>query len=191
MWRIGDTINQPNGMVAASDGHHSHHGFETWEAAAARLEKALVPRVPRTIPGVFMRRRTYLYMPPLVAEFHYQDGDVGAHNDVVEATQLWAQFPRSHVPSHILIRHDTDQGQQLSDVLKRASKVEVALRAFIDTVNATGGVVRPDTSFVAPAADEDWLDLGFAYMQACQALGLVPPVVANSEDPEVKSSDQA
>ena len=69
----------------------------------------------------------------------------------------------------------------------RASNVEVALRAVVNTVNATGGVVRPDTPFVAPAADEDWLDLGSAYMQACQALGLVP-VVAKSEDPEVKAS---
>jgi hypothetical protein len=116
----------------------------------------------------------------LVTEFHYQDGDVGAHDDVVEATQLWAQFPRSHAPSHILIRLDTDQGQQLSDMLRRASNMEVSLRAFIHTINATGGVVRPDTSFVAPAADEEWLDLGFAYIQACQALGM-EPVVAKSE----------
>ncbi len=126
-------------------------------------------------------------MPSLVTEFHYRDGDVGAYDDI-EVSQLWAQFTKAHAPSHILIRTDTEQGQELSNLLHRATKIKSALGAFVNTINATGVVVNPDSSFVAPVADEEWLDLGLAYTKACEVLGMAP-VVAESAGPEVGPSN--
>jgi len=49
-----------------------------------------------------------------------------------------------------------------------------ALRNFIDTINATGGIMLTRKSEYAPVGDEDWTDLGFAYIDACEALGVEP-----------------
>jgi len=48
---------------------------------------------------------------------------------------------------------------------------EAALRGFVDTVDATGGVVRTELGH-APVGDPEWYDLGAVYAQACEALGL-------------------
>ena len=62
------------------------------------------------------------------------------------------------------------------DVLERA------LRNFIDTIEATGGVVTNEDGFVAPAGDHEWVDLGDAYMVACAALGEEPMMAESDED---------
>jgi hypothetical protein len=49
-----------------------------------------------------------------------------------------------------------------------------ALENFVDCVDATGGIVADDDGNVAPRADEDWTDLGDAYLEACKALGRKP-----------------
>jgi hypothetical protein len=64
-----------------------------------------------------------------------------------------------------------------------------ALEAFIRTIEATGGCIRPgrrtidlqgqeivefDSHFPVPSADEDWPDLAESYLQACRALGREP-----------------
>jgi hypothetical protein len=42
---------------------------------------------------------------PLVVEFHYADGDVGAHpEEGAVARTLWAEFTPGHEPSHVVIR---------------------------------------------------------------------------------------
>jgi hypothetical protein len=110
----------------------------------------------------------------LVVEFHYQDGSVGAH-PAVQVGNLWAQFATNHEPSHIVIRPDTEQGQLLSNQLCASEKMADALNAFVKTINATGGVIADDFGF-APAGDQDWLDLGLAYAQACEALELEPSI---------------
>ena len=110
----------------------------------------------------------------LVVEFHYRDGDVGAHTGV-PVGNLWAQFATDHEPSHIVIRPDTEQGQLLSNQLCASQKMADALNAFVKTINATGGVIADDFGF-APAGDQDWLDLGLAYAQACEALELEPSI---------------
>ena len=51
---------------------------------------------------------------------------------------------------------------------------EAALREFIDAIEATGGVVTTDCGLYAPVADEDWIDLGEAYVRACAALQRQP-----------------
>ncbi len=58
-----------------------------------------------------------------------------------------------------------------------------ALRAFVDTVDSTGGLVRTSTGLHL-AADEDWFDLATAYEQACAALGLPPVVQEDNESGE-------
>jgi hypothetical protein len=56
-----------------------------------------------------------------------------------------------------------------------------ALNVMVDTINATGGVVPTGVGF-APAADDDWFDLGLAYTIACEALGLTP-LLAKEQSP--------
>jgi hypothetical protein len=51
-----------------------------------------------------------------------------------------------------------------------------ALEQFVHTVNVTGGVVRYGDGNVAPAADQEWTDLGSVYMAACVELGIAPQV---------------
>jgi hypothetical protein len=110
----------------------------------------------------------------LVIEFHYADRDVGAHVDR-EVRKLWAQFTRAHQPSHILIRPNTEHGQLLSNQLYHTHDVIAALNAFVDAINATGGLVSSESGAMVPAADEQRSDLGDAYITACKALGLTRP----------------
>ncbi len=59
-----------------------------------------------------------------------------------------------------------------ADDARRADRA--ALSAFVDTVEATGGVETHRNGLRSPAADVEWLDLGEAYVIACEALGRVP-----------------
>ena len=69
--------------------------------------------------------------------------------------------------------------------------MRAALEALIQTIEATGGCIRPGRRTVGlggreivefesllpvPAADEDWPDLADAYILACRALGREPMV---------------
>ena len=49
-----------------------------------------------------------------------------------------------------------------------------AFLTFIDTIEVTGGICDQGDGTVAPIADEDWIDLGEAYLQACNALDHPP-----------------
>ena len=76
--------------------------------------------------------------------------------------------------------------------------MRAALEAFIGTIEATGGCVRPGRKTISPdgqeivefeghlpvpAADEDWPDLADAYILGCRALGREPMVrVPDAED---------
>jgi hypothetical protein len=77
------------------------------------------------------------------------------------------------------------------DTEEPAAAMRSALEAFIGTIEATGGCVRPERRTInldgqeivefeghlpVPAADEDWPDLAAAYILACQALGRQPMV---------------
>lgn len=59
-----------------------------------------------------------------------------------------------------------------------ASEKDRALTALCDTIESTGGLVRGDSGLLAPAGDEDWIDLGEAYVLACRALGREPMIDA-------------
>lgn len=50
-----------------------------------------------------------------------------------------------------------------------------ALQSLCTTIANTGGVIDLDGEQV-PSADPDWVDLGTAYMTACEALGIEPVI---------------
>ena len=56
-----------------------------------------------------------------------------------------------------------------------------ALDALIATIEATGGCVRDEGGFLAPAGEPDWIDLADAYLAACAALGRTPLVEGPEE----------
>lgn len=70
------------------------------------------------------------------------------------------------------------QARQQGDLLR------AALWDFISTIEATGGVVEDQHGNVAPGGDHDWLDLGEAYLAACQSLGREPLVEKIDDDLE-------
>ncbi len=62
-------------------------------------------------------------------------------------------------------------------------KMKKALEEFISTIEATGGVMtEPSKGYIVPVVDKEWVDLGKAYMMACEALGREP---MTREDDEV------
>ena len=81
-----------------------------------------------------------------------------------------------------------------------AARMRSALQAFIDTIEATGGCIRPgndedqspgeggpdfDLERLVPAGDEQWGDLADAYVLACRALDRQPMIrAANADDGE-------
>lgn len=72
------------------------------------------------------------------------------------------------------------------------SKFEKALREFVETVNATGGLIINDAGENVPAGANDWPDLATAYLSACAALGEKPWNVeaeALAEEPEEEFFD--
>ena len=61
-------------------------------------------------------------------------------------------------------------------------KVErAALSAFVDTIEATGGVEKLENGLHAPDADPEWIDLGETYVEACRVLGRVPLIAGEPE----------
>lgn len=72
------------------------------------------------------------------------------------------------------------------DKLKSATVVDQesavkALKALIDTIEVTGGLVEQNGT-TAPAADEDWSDLADAYEAACAAFGFRSMVTREADD---------
>ena len=80
--------------------------------------------------------------------------------------------------------------------------MRAALEAFIGTIEATGGCIRPGRRTIdlagqeivefegdmpVPAGDEDWADLADAYLLACRALGR-EPVIRGGDDEDDQGS---
>lgn len=51
-----------------------------------------------------------------------------------------------------------------------------ALKAFISCIESTGGCTTNRKGFVVPRADEEWSDLGEAYVEACKAMDIEPQI---------------
>ncbi len=62
-------------------------------------------------------------------------------------------------------------------------KLFKAAMAVIDTIEATGGVVETNGGATfAPSVDEDWTDLGLAYIDLCKALDRSPMVSMTDDE---------
>lgn len=57
-----------------------------------------------------------------------------------------------------------------------SEEAKKALEEFVNTVDATGGIVRDPKGLYAPVESDEWFDLGNAYIMACKALGRDPYV---------------
>ena len=56
----------------------------------------------------------------------------------------------------------------------RVNTLENALGKFIETIENTGGIKTDRKGATVPVGDEDWADLGLAYLNACATLGRKP-----------------
>ena len=59
-----------------------------------------------------------------------------------------------------------------------------ALASLVNTVESTGGVMQNRKGHLLPKADPEWIDLGDAYKEACEALGRKMMVEPDLEDAE-------
>lgn len=72
--------------------------------------------------------------------------------------------------------------EKYKPLLEAAERRRRALLSLIDTIDSTGGVIEPKGGMWYPAADEDWVDLAEAYVEACAALGTEPKITKESDD---------
>ena len=95
------------------------------------------------------------------------------------------------------LKPDPISPEPMDDTDEPTAAMRSALEAFIDTIEATGGCVRPGAGtdpgddaetveFVddrpVPAGDQEWLDLADAYLLACRALDRAP-VIRDADAP--------
>jgi len=59
---------------------------------------------------------------------------------------------------------------------EKISALTRALESFCLTIEATGGVILDPRGLAEPVGDEEWADLGSAYLEACEALNRNPMI---------------
>jgi hypothetical protein len=69
---------------------------------------------------------------------------------------------------------------------------EAVLLDLVNVIDATGGVIRDDTSpfGCAPVGDTGWTDLGDTYLQACKVLKREPKFAEVEEDDFYEPDDE-
>jgi len=70
----------------------------------------------------------------------------------------------------------------LHAALSRTQAMRRALEAFVDTIEATGGIFRTWRGEWAPAGDQDWTDLAQAYLQAVRVLEREPVIQTEADE---------
>lgn len=68
----------------------------------------------------------------------------------------------------------------------RPELLREACKELAATIHATGGLTVDDDGCDVPVADPEWLDLGAAYLLACEALGYEPQYAPGSEPDAVQ-----
>lgn len=66
-------------------------------------------------------------------------------------------------------------------IVRQVSRYK-ALREFVEAIDVAGGVRRDKKGYPRPLGDEDWIDLGEAYLLACEALGREPKESSGNDD---------
>ena len=62
-------------------------------------------------------------------------------------------------------------------LLVRIDQLQKPLIEFINAIEVTGGIkLDPESGCHVPVGDEDWIDLGEAYLAACSALNRKPQI---------------
>ncbi len=64
-----------------------------------------------------------------------------------------------------------------------SAQSKTAAQQLVSAIDATGGLVAFEGGRFAPEGDDDWIDLGEAYLAACNELG-VPALVGSYETEE-------
>lgn len=59
--------------------------------------------------------------------------------------------------------------------------IQKALEEFVSAIDAVGGVCVDPKGYTVPVGDTDWVDLGEAYLSACNALDRNPKIVEHPE----------
>lgn len=59
---------------------------------------------------------------------------------------------------------------ELISLLTKNNAMKSALEQFVEAINATGGITEDGDGYTVPVADEEWIDLGDAYVSATMAL---------------------
>jgi len=76
---------------------------------------------------------------------------------------------------------------------KKQEAMRKALMEFVQSIDNVGGVILLSNGLHVPVIDEDWIDLGEAYVEACKALGRGPRIAViddtESEDDDGSLSD--
>jgi hypothetical protein len=72
--------------------------------------------------------------------------------------------------------------EEPEDDTARVIELVSALDEFIECINNTGGITINDNGFDVPAVDEEWSDLGSAYIKACEAARRQPLRQADDEE---------
>lgn len=60
--------------------------------------------------------------------------------------------------------------------------VRKALEEFVADVEDAGGVRIDEDNVPHPGGDEEWTNLGYTYLRACEALGRKPEVTRDDDD---------
>ncbi len=74
---------------------------------------------------------------------------------------------------------------------KKRDNKTMALASFCSTIEATGGVMKLEDGLHAPVGDENWIDLGEAYLDACLALDRLPKIAPLTGGEEVDAGEEA
>ena len=78
------------------------------------------------------------------------------------------------------------RGRVENALMVRIDQLQKALAEFVDAIDATGGIKVDPKGYRVPCGDEDWIDLGEAYVVACKALGREPTVAEDECDEGVR-----
>lgn len=88
----------------------------------------------------------------------------------------WLTHADAHYAAEIAaVSACSDRPREQQPVTPAMDAAVTVLREFVEDINSTGGLLGDANAINhAPAASDDWPDLGVTYLKACTALGVLP-----------------